>query len=68
MTEGTRGTVDLLHDLEDRLERAADEVGRITEVAMYPENIRLRGKGEGIRLALSYLQETLRDAAQSGRP
>lgn len=49
-----------MSELEDRLQRASDEIGRLCNKAAAMHNMteyaRLSGKREGIELALSYLQ------------
>lgn len=48
-------------DLEERLDRAAKRLLTLAEEApLKPDRLRLQGKAEGVRLALSYLREERR--------
>ena len=51
------GLLDRMTDLQNRLRRAESAIGGLAEVAEGSEQVRLRGKLEGVRLALDYLRE-----------
>jgi hypothetical protein len=48
---------DVLEDLKERLHRADDELQAISLEVPKDERLRLLGKAEGVRLALSYIRE-----------
>ena len=51
-----------LHDINDRLRRAATYLAEMAKDAHDPlEYKRLSGKSEGVHLAISYVEEALRD-------
>lgn len=54
-----------LQDLRDRLAAAADHLDSLAsqQPRHTEEQGRLRGKAEGVRLAMSYMDEALRDEA-----
>lgn len=62
-----------LRDLQDRLDNADEaltNLERATPGGAFKRKVRLAGKIEGVRLALSYIQEALRMAppAEEARP
>lgn len=55
--------VQALKSLIERLTKAEDDLLALHNTTAYPLNAsRLRGKAEGVRLARSYAEETLREA------
>ena len=54
---GLLDRLDRMTDLQDRLRRAESAIGDLAEVAEGSERARLKGKLEGVRLALDYLRE-----------
>lgn len=57
----TKTTINYLTELRDRLSKAADELTRLRSTAITVETIvRLHGKIEGVNLAISYLDEEIR--------
>lgn len=54
-----------LQDLRDRLAAAADHLDSLAsqQPGYTEEQGRLRGKAEGVRLVISYVDEALRDEA-----
>jgi hypothetical protein len=54
----------ILCDLRDRTVRADAELQRLAPKGAAPEYRRLTAKAEGVRLALSYLDEAIKDAGE----
>lgn len=69
MSDDVTALVDLIGRTE-RAEKTVKRLARDSAVAKsalaVTERHRLEGKAEGLRLALSYMREALRDAEQAG--
>ncbi len=48
---------DVLRELDERCEKAAAELDDLARKAAVPEFDRLRGKAQGVRLTLSYVED-----------